>query len=168
MIFCGLFASQALAVAHFLDVAKTAGDAGVAVYAERIKVDADVGVAARIHFRAVKDRFDAAIHNLRRMVGCGVGIDEIAALVGLVIRAVVIAVTQGELDVLRDNAVLVGELGLALDFRLFNGLLNCLERLRIVLADEERRAVALLPFGVILHRLRIPDVCIRQADVLKH
>ena len=102
IIFCRALPGQPFAVAHLLNVSKAAGDAEIAPCVESVKVDADIGVAAGVHFRAVKDWLDGAVDDLRRMVGGGISVDKIAALVRLIIGAILIAVTQRQLDVLRD------------------------------------------------------------------
>ena len=104
-----------IAVAHLLDVAEPASDADVALRVEREERDADVGVAPRVHLRAIHNWFNTAIDNLGRMVRACVGVEKIASCVRIIVRAILIAVTQRELEVLRDDAVLVGELRFALD-----------------------------------------------------
>ena len=100
------------------------------------------------------------------MVRACVGVEKIASCVRIIVRAILIAVMQRELEVLRDDAVLVGELRFALDLRLLDGFVDRLDGLGVVLADEERCAVAHLSVLVILHPLRLPDIRIRETDIL--
>ena len=102
------------------------------------------------------------------MIRACVRVEEITSGVRIIVRTILITITERELDVLRDDSVLVGEFCLALDLRLLDRLVNRLDGLGVVLADEERRAVAHLAARVALHLLRFPDIRIRETDILNN
>ena len=148
-LFCSVGATaERLAIPEFLDVAETCGDAAIAVAVVTIEGYADPAVAAGVHFVLVDDGLDRLVHDLRSLTA--VGVEEIAALVRLVVGTVNVAVAQRGLEVTGDFAA---PLGNGIFLGLLNGGLDSDDRRRIGLGDDCGNAV----LGVsAVYRIRLP------------
>ena len=150
--------AEGLTVADLLNVTQTAGHALVSIHGEGVQADGDPGVYTAVDLAAVDDRLHMAVNHLRR--GLAVGVDEPAALVG-VILALQIAVPQGQLQrgLVRD---LPAELADALLDRAVDGAVDGIHGFGVALGDDQGAAVA----GITAAdgSLRVPDVRVGQTD----
>ena len=150
-------ATKRLPVTELLHIAQPTGDPAVAVGVERVEVQRDAGVAAGVHLRRGQNRVEVLVDHLGWQGG--VGVDEEAALVGLVV-SFHIPITQRELE-----GCLVRALATKLGGSCFDGgvdgPLDLADRLPIALGDDE--ADGALGLGA-LDGLRLEKVCVGQAD----
>jgi len=95
VIGCGSTPAEILTVTDFLDVAKTTGNATIAVTVKCVKVQRHSRITAGVDLVTVKDRLHSLVHNLR---GSGaVGVHEVMTLIGVIVT-LNIAVTKRQLD----------------------------------------------------------------------
>ena len=92
IILCTGLAAERSAIGNLLKVVQTAGDATIAVHIVGIQVDGGATFHAGIHLGAIDDGIAVSIHNAGS--SAGVGVDEVAVLVGFVIRALSTRRTQ--------------------------------------------------------------------------
>ena len=148
-------AAQRLAIAEFLDVAQPRRDAAVAVGVEAVERHRDLPVAAGVHFALVEDGLHLPVHHLRGLTA--VGVEEPAVRVGFVVRALDVAVAQGQLQVRGDLATPFGE-GFLLG--ILYGCPDLLHGPCVALGDDGRDAVA----GIAaVDRVRLPAVQVGKA-----
>ena len=127
---------QRLAVLPELDVGQSRCNAAVAIGIEGIDVDGSPDVAAGVDRQRIGDLHALAVDHAGLFLTGGV--DEIAVRVGGILRAIHIAVAQGQLQIRRN---LTAPLGHALLFGLFNGFPDLSDRHGIALGDDEGAAV---------------------------
>lgn len=150
-------ATQRLAVPDLLDVAQPAGNTLVAVGVERVEAQGNVGVHAGVHFAAVKNRAHMLVYDLGR--GPAVGVDEVAACVGVVV-ALGIAVAQRQLQrALRRN--LAAKFADTVLDGAVDGGVDGVDCFHIGLGDDDRAA----ELGIAaVDGLGLPDVGVGKAD----
>ena len=150
--------AEGLTIADLLNVTQAAGHALVPIHGEGVQADGDPGVHAAVDLTAVDDRLHMAVNHLRR--GLAVGVDEPAALVG-VILTLQVAVPQGQLQrgLVRD---LPTELANALLDRAVDSPVDGVHGFSVALGDDQGAAVA----GITAADggLRVPDVRVGQTD----
>ena len=96
VIFCAGLAAKRSAVRNLLEIVQTAGDALVAVGVECVEVDGSTTLDTGIHLRTVNNLVAVSIYDAGS--SSGVGIDEVAVSVDLIIGALCIAVTKWSLE----------------------------------------------------------------------
>lgn len=155
-------AAEGLAVADLLQVVEAAGDALVARGVEGVEGDAGATVHAGVDLGAGQDRVQVCVHDAGG--GGGVGVDEVGVLVGLVVRALRVAVAQGRLQngQSRYGLAVATELGLALLVGGLDGCLDLGDGLGVGLRDDEAHAVL---GRAAVDGLRLPDVRVAPAGV---
>lgn len=160
--FCAGLAAERLAITDLLQVVQAAGGAAVPGGVERVERDAGSAVHAGVHLAAGKNRIQVRVHDARS--GRSVRIHEVCVTVGLVVRALRIAVTKRRLDrgECRNAAAIALELGFALLVGGIDGGLDLGDRHGVGLRDDEAHAVL---GSSAVDGLRLPHVGIGPAGV---
>ena len=134
-------AAERGAVGELLDVVQATRDAAVAVRVVGVKVDRRPADDARVELRGVKDRLLVRVDDAG--LAGAVGVDEIRVLIGVIALAVLVAVTQRDLDILQCRDGLAAALELALAF-LVGGLdrgADLLDGHGVGLRDDQRNGI---------------------------
>ena len=129
-------AVQRLTILPELNVGQSSGDALRPVGVEGIDVDGSPDVTARVDRQRIGDLHAPAVDHAGLFLTGGV--DEIAISIGWILRAIHVAVAQGQLQVRRN---LTAPLGHALLFCLLNGFPDFPDRHGIALGNDEGAAV---------------------------
>ena len=83
IIGCGSTTAEILTVTDFLDVAKTTGNATIAVTVKCVEVQGHSRITAGVDLITVKDRLHSLVHNLR--YSGAVGVHEVMTLIGVIV-----------------------------------------------------------------------------------
>ena len=155
-------ASHGLAVPDLLQVVQPAGDTLVAIAVEGVQVDAGSAIDAGVHLGAIQDGIAVRIHDSRS--GAAVGVDEHAPGIGGIALALLVAVTEGQLQALqvRDKLAVAAQLALAFLIRGLDSPVDLLDGGRVGLRDDQGDGEL---GGGTVDGLGFPDVRIRPAGV---
>lgn len=114
VIFCTGLAAERSAVCNLLEIVQTAGNALVAVGVECVEVDRSTTLDTGVHLRTVNDLVAVSIYDAGS--SSGVGVDEVAVSVDLIIGTLCIAVTKRGLEDRESRHALAVTLQLCLAF----------------------------------------------------
>lgn len=161
-------ASQRFTVADLLQVIQPAGNAAIAVAVECIQGNAGPAIDAGVHLGAFQNGLAVGIHDARR--GAGIGVNEHAARVGGIALALLVAVAEGQLQVVQVGHVLAGalQLALALFIRGADGLVDLLDgKYDTVTTEITQRGIRRREFGRFIQSLeKLPDMVTEFSEEL--
>ena len=163
IILCTGLAAEGLAVAELLEIVQTARDALVAIGIEGIEVDGSPAVDAGVELAGIEDRLAISVHHTG--LGCAVGVDEVAACISGIVRALLVAVTQRSLECLQGRHGLAVALEFCLPFFVscLNASLALLHSHGVGLRNDEGHAVLRC---AAVDCLRLVDDEVAEAGVL--
>lgn len=145
-------AAKRSAIRNLLKVVQATCNPAITIHVVSVKVDGCTAFYTGVHFGTVDDRVTVGIDHTRR--SAGVGIDEVAVLVSLIIRTFHIAVTQRSLKgrKSRYGLAVAFQFGLTLFIGCLDGCFDFLDSLGIRLWNDEGnrklRCTSLDCFGI--------------------